>query len=300
MTGVMGEDVALHADSKIRDSLVAGVTGAGNKRYTGTTQTFAGLVALTGGVPGATGAIVLNDILDAMTRLTITRAPQLNGEYVFVAGPQVCRDILADPKVLLAGQYGTSKSLMTGEVGRWYGVRIVKHTNPFIEENATGEGVFAAPTVTAANAIYRSFAMGTDGFGIPQMGGLSPFNPQMMICDKPDKSDQLGSPSRLGIAGMKNAAVSVELPQGTIPREVVIDPVETARSPEREDTVRSLDISETREPLGNQVAACSASSNKVANQSVYYSRFEMLLGQLRPKCDVDCLGQLKIGVCGLN
>ena len=126
MTGVMGEDVALHADSKIRDTLVAGVTGAGNRRYVGATQTFAGLDALTGGVSRATGAITINDILDAMTRLTITRAPQLNGEYVAVAGPQVCRDILADAKVLLAGQYGTSKSLMTGEVGRWYGVRIVK------------------------------------------------------------------------------------------------------------------------------------------------------------------------------
>jgi N4-gp56 family major capsid protein len=207
MTGVMGEDVALHADSKIRDSLVAGVTGAGNKRYTGTTQTFAGLQALTGGVVGATGALVLNDILDAMTRLTLTRAPMLNGEYVFVVGPQVARDILADPKVLLAGQYGTSKSLMTGEIGRWYGVRIVKHTNPFIEDGSGAEGTYvAAPT--AANAIYRSFAMGTDGFGIPQMGGLSPFNPQMMICDKPDKSDPT---NRFITAGLKTYWCSVVL-----------------------------------------------------------------------------------------
>jgi N4-gp56 family major capsid protein len=150
---------------------------------------------------------VLNDILDAMTRLTITRAPMLNGEYVFVVGPQVARDILADPKVLLAGQYGTSKSLMTGEIGRWYGVRIVKHTNPFIEDGSGSEGVYvAAPT--AANAIYRSFAMGTDGFGIPQMGGLSPFNPQMMICDKPDKSDPT---NRFITAGLKTYWCSVVL-----------------------------------------------------------------------------------------
>jgi N4-gp56 family major capsid protein len=209
MTGVMGEDVALHADGKIRDTIVAGVTGTGNKRYTGTTQTFAGLAALTGGVPSATGALVLNDILDAMTRLTITRAPQLNGEYVFIVGPQVARDILADPKVLLAGQYGTSKSLMTGEIGRWYGVRIVKHTNPFIENGANvgSEGTYDA-TATAANAIYRSFAMGTDGFGIPQMGGLSPFNPQMMICDKPDKSDPT---NRFITAGLKTYWVAVVL-----------------------------------------------------------------------------------------
>jgi N4-gp56 family major capsid protein len=203
MTGVMGEDVALHADGKIRDTLVAGVTGAGNKRYVGATQTFAGLQALT----QTTGALTLNDVLDAMTRLTITRAPMLNGEYVLVVGAQVARDILADPKVLLAGQYGTSKSLMTGEIGRWYGVRVVKHTNPFIEDGTGAEGTYSVP-VSAANAIYRSFCMGTDGFGIPQMGGLSPFNPQMMICDKPDKSDPT---NRFITAGLKTYWTTVLL-----------------------------------------------------------------------------------------
>jgi N4-gp56 family major capsid protein len=207
MTGVMGEDVALHADSKIRDAIVAGVTGAGNRRYVGATQTFVGLSGLTGGVPNATGAITINDLLDAMTRLTITRAPYLNGEYVAVAGPQVCRDILADPKVVLAGQYGTSKGLLTGEVGRWYGVRVVKTSNPFIETGGGTEGTYT-PAPSAANAIYRTFVMGTDGFGIPQMGGLSPFNPQIMICDKPDKSDPT---NRFITAGMKTYWVAVVL-----------------------------------------------------------------------------------------
>jgi hypothetical protein len=53
--------------------------------------------------------------------------------------------------------------------------------------------------------------------------------------------------SWLEIAKMKNAAISVKLRKLTIPREVVVDPVETARSPEREDTVRTLAIFETRE-----------------------------------------------------
>jgi N4-gp56 family major capsid protein len=203
MTGVMGEDVALHADSKIRDTLVAAITGAGNRRYVGTVQTFAGLQALT----QVTGALTINDLLDAMTRLTITRAPHLNGEYVAVVGPQVARDILADPKVVLTGQYGTSKSLMTGEIGRWYGVRVVKHSNPFIEDGTGTQGTYSVPA-SAANAIYRTFVMGTDGFGIPQMGGLSPFNPQIMICDKPDKSDPT---NRFITAGMKTYWTSVVL-----------------------------------------------------------------------------------------
>jgi N4-gp56 family major capsid protein len=208
MTGVMGEDVALHADGKIRDTIVAGVTGAGNKRYVSTdvAQTYAGMDALN----QSTGVLTITDLLDAMTRLTITRAPMLNGEYVAVAGAQVVRDILNDPKVVLTGQYGTSKSIMTGEVGRWYGVRVVKHTNPFIEGDSsvgTGEGVYNAGAA-AADTIYRTFVLGTDAFGIPQMGGLSPFNPSIMICDKPDKSDPT---NRFITAGMKMYWTSVVL-----------------------------------------------------------------------------------------
>src|SRR4029077_7432048 len=110
--------------------LVAGVTAAGERRYAGTATDFTTLQAL----KQKTGVLTIVDILDAMTRLTITRAPMLNGEYVCVAGPQVVRDILNDPKVVLTGQYGTSKAILTGEVGRWYGVRVLKHTNPFIED----------------------------------------------------------------------------------------------------------------------------------------------------------------------
>lgn len=203
MIGVMGEDVALHADSKIRDQLVADITGAGNRRYVGATQTFAGLQALT----QTTGAVTINDILDAMTRLTITRAPYKNGQYYALAGPQVWRDILADPKVVLAGQYGTSKSLITGEVGKWYDVSFVKHTNPFIEDGTGTQGTYSVPA-SAANAIYRTWILGDDGFGIPLMGGQSPFNPSVMICDKPDKSDPT---NKFITVGMKTYWVTVTL-----------------------------------------------------------------------------------------
>ena len=74
-TQVMAEDFALHADGKIRDQLVADVTGTGNSRYVGVTQTFAGLQALT----QITGVMTITDILDGMTRLEITRAPITTG-----------------------------------------------------------------------------------------------------------------------------------------------------------------------------------------------------------------------------
>jgi N4-gp56 family major capsid protein len=84
---------------------------------------------------------------------------------------------------------------------------VVKHSNPFIEDGTGSQGVYSVPA-SSANAIYRTFVMGTDGFGIPQMGGLSPFNPQIMICDKPDKSDPT---NRFITAGMKTYWTSVVL-----------------------------------------------------------------------------------------
>src|SRR5437762_4049566 len=139
---VMGEDVALHADTQIRNGIVVDVTAAGNKRYVGATQTFAGLQALT----QTTGAITITDILDGMTRLTITRAPKLGtlvagpSQYVAVASPQQARDILNDPKVVLTGQYGTTKGILSGEVGTWYGIKVLVGTNPFIEDGTGAEG----------------------------------------------------------------------------------------------------------------------------------------------------------------
>jgi hypothetical protein len=96
--------------------------------------------------------------------------------------------VLNDPKVVLAGQYGTSKSLVSGEVGKWYDISFVKMTNSFVETSGGTEGTYT-PNATAAASIFRTFVMGDDGFGIPLMGGQSPFNPSVMICDKPDKSD---------------------------------------------------------------------------------------------------------------
>ena len=194
---VMGEDVALHMDSLIRNELVGALytlEGTGRRYPVGTTQTYAGMRALT----GATGTISITDVLDGMTYLTIKRAPKLNGEFIFVAPPPVVRDVLNDKQVVLAGQYGTSKSLMNGEAGSWYGVRVLTTTNAFVQNAATTPE--ATPpaydntgtgNLTNTGKIYWSFLMGSDGFGIPNLatGGSSPFGPKVYVCDKAEKSD---------------------------------------------------------------------------------------------------------------
>jgi len=195
----LGQDAALHADTQIRNVLVAGST---TKRYSGTTS-WANLAAGT----AAAGSCTITDMLDCMTKLTINRAPKLNSEYVMVVAPAVARDLMNDAKFVLAGQYGTAKGFLKGEVGMFYGIRVVVATNPFTEDGTAGaEGTFAA--AGGAKDIYVSFALGTDAFGIPLMAGQSPFDPTVYINNRPDKSDIL---NQFTAAGWKAYWVSVVL-----------------------------------------------------------------------------------------
>jgi N4-gp56 family major capsid protein len=195
----MGQDAALHMDTQIRNVLAAGAT---TKRYSGTTS-WANLAAGT----AAAGSATITDMLDCMTKLTINRAPKRNGEYVMVVPAAVARDLMNDAKFVLAGQYGTTKGLLKGEVGMFYGVRVVVQTNPWVEDGTAGaEGTNAG--AGGAKDIYLSFALGTDAFGIPEMSGQSPYDPKVVISDKADKADPL---NQFIIAGWKAYWVSVVL-----------------------------------------------------------------------------------------
>ena len=179
----LGENAALHADQVIRNEIVSGITGSGYKRYSGNATTFNGLVALT----NAQGKMVLTDLLDAMTQLGIARAPKKNGEYVAIVPLQIVRDLLTDTNFVNKAVYQNSSDIMKGEVGKWYGVRILTDTVPWREANTNGtEGTFSA-----SGPIFTSVVTGTDGFGCPIMAGGSPFSPKVIVVDKPDKLDAL-------------------------------------------------------------------------------------------------------------
>ena len=178
----LGEDSAQHADFLVTTEVVGGINAA-NKMYAQGITSFNNLVAAT----ASGGAMTLPDVLRAMTRLDITRAPKKDGEYVCIAPPQVCYDFMQDSKFINAGLYGSTTGLYRGEVGRWYGVRIVKHTQPWIEANTNGtEGTYAG-----GGAIYSTIVTGRDAYGIPKMEGLDEFSPKVIINDQPDKFDRL-------------------------------------------------------------------------------------------------------------
>ena len=180
---LMGEDAALQADGITRNTIVSGLSGvAGSDRYS---QGVANWAALAAASPAA-ARFVGTDALDAATRLKVNRAPQVNGDYVAICPPQVTRDMMQDPEWLKAKEYSDVKELFKGEVGRFYGVRFVETTNPWMESSTGANG-----TYSASGDIFTTVVTGKGAYGVVKLDGDSPMSPQVLISDKPDKSDIL-------------------------------------------------------------------------------------------------------------
>lgn len=178
---LMGEDAASQADFEVMQTVVPGINSA-NKRYAGGNTSF---TALSNDTTSAAN-LAIKDVLGAMTRLTLTRAPKpKGGEYVMVSPPQVCFDIMEDPKFVDAGVRGTIKGLFNGELGVWYFTRIIRTTQPWIESTTEN-------TYDSAGSIYTNVVVGRESFGVPNLAGFSPLSPSMIIVEKPDSANPLG------------------------------------------------------------------------------------------------------------
>jgi N4-gp56 family major capsid protein len=182
----MGTDAALHLDYVLTAASVPNVA-AGNKHYSGGAANFNALNALT----AAQGAMTIVDLLWASTRLTLSRAPEAKGGgYVAVVCPQLGFDLMQDAKFVDSGKYGATKGLYNGEIGMWYGIRIVVTTAPWTEAGTDStEGTFG--TGGTGGTIYSTMVIGQEAIGAPVVAGNSPFDPKIVINDKPDKSDPL-------------------------------------------------------------------------------------------------------------
>ena len=181
---LMGEDCALQADDITRNEIVTHVTSPGQARFSQGLANYAALQAAS----ATAGRFTATDALDAMTQLTLRRAPTKNGYYVGIVPPQIARDLMDDDRWVKASQYSAVTQLFKGEVGMLYGIRFVVATNPFRENGAGGT---AQNTYDASGNIFTSIFTGTDGYGVVEMAGQGPFSPRTIIVDRADKSDPL-------------------------------------------------------------------------------------------------------------
>lgn len=212
----MSEEYALDCDSIIRGQLAHASTGL-TKRYAQGLANFAALAA----AAATAGCIVPRDLLDAMTALKIQRAPTFGGKYVAVLPPQLTRDILNSDLWREVVRQNNADKVFKGEIGEFFGCKIIESTNPMQEDETEGTyaSTFSSAGTNTTGFIYTGMVLGKGAYGvasIKKLGASSLYKPQVIINDKPDKSDPLNQKI---IAGWKaywgsavlNAAFGVAL-----------------------------------------------------------------------------------------
>jgi N4-gp56 family major capsid protein len=210
---LLGEDCALKADDLTLAALCHATTGL-TKRYSGGAASWAALAALT----NDQGKFQMTDGLDAVTALKIAKAPRKNGAYIGIVGPQISRDLQRDPEWIGVSTYSAARQIFKGEAGELYGVRYVENTNPWGEDaDAGAEGT----RVTSGAEIWVSIFTGKDAYGVVKLAGGSHASPQIIINDKPDKSDPLNQKIIVGwkafyAAAVLNAAFGIALRSRTL------------------------------------------------------------------------------------
>ncbi len=186
-----GEDAAVYADFACMTELAGGIA-AGNRRYGHNAVDYATFDALS----DANGSLTIQDLLGAYTKLTTTKARKVEGGvYATVVAPQVSFDLKLDTKFIDAGVRGNEQGLRNGSIGKWYGNEIEETTEAWREGNSA-EGVYSA-----SGENFASFVIGRELFGAPIMAGLSPFDPTLIVVNKPDSANPLNQFTSIGWKG---------------------------------------------------------------------------------------------------
>lgn len=110
---------------------------------------------------------VVSNTLFAMAQrdLIVTHANRFaDGYYGGVIPAQILYSLKLDSTWVAASQYSDVTNLYAGEVGKWYGHRIVESTQPYRE---SGIGVESEDAGTS----YFSFFIGRNAFGHTDLGG---------------------------------------------------------------------------------------------------------------------------------
>lgn len=144
----------------------------------------------------------------AQAQLVVNRAPMFpDGYYVGIWSPLCSRDFKTDTTWTNAASYSNIEELYKGEVGRWFGFRIIETTQPYRESVNGAED-------DDGGAVYHNLFVGQEAFGHTELTGPNQRN--IYVNQGPDKTDPLDLYSIFGwkqVVGNKalnaNWAVSV-------------------------------------------------------------------------------------------
>lgn len=165
---------------------------------TAMTQQSASAVAYWSAVPAGAN-LIISEVRKAARTLTRNDAfQQADGNWVAVAHPDAIYDLQGDSSTggwIDANRYteGNAEKLMTGEVGKIYGVRFLQSSNAYTR----GSSYDTASAVVASTTVYVTSVFGKDAFGVSELQNLKTYI-------KPFGSGGVGDPTdKVATAGWK-------------------------------------------------------------------------------------------------
>lgn len=197
---LMGEEFALDVDTRLRNIICSGNAAGIPTLATASARRYGQGIAshiLLQQTSAANACAIPRDFLDSLTQLKINRAPKVNGVYVAITPPQVVRDIVNNSEFREVVRQNYADRIFKGEVGDFYGCRIIEATNPFTEDETEGSHVatFSASGSNTTGFIYSTIITGKNAFGcvnMKKLGAASLQNrPSVIVVDKPDSGNPL-------------------------------------------------------------------------------------------------------------
>lgn len=160
---ILGSQAGRTSDTLTREVLAAGT----NVMYAGGKAAPAGLTSA--------DVLTVQDVKKAVRALKRVNCPTIGGNYVAIVHPDTVYDLWEDDEWVEVAKYATPENMLTGEVGKLYGVRFVETTEAKIW--AKGNSSHG----NTGCSVYGTLVLGENAFGVTSInnGGIETIAKQL-------------------------------------------------------------------------------------------------------------------------
>jgi N4-gp56 family major capsid protein len=181
-----GEEAALWCDTLIQQACINGTTEEPTKfqrRYAGTATSFTTLNALT----PQQGRFSTADLMSVCTEMRLNKAKEYDDNcFIAVVSPEQEGDLVAEQGSAwtYASAFQKPDQVWKGEIGRLFGIKVLRTTNACYQNTTGGEGVN-----TAGGNIIAALVFGKDAFAVPDLEGENPPKPKVNTITEADSAN---------------------------------------------------------------------------------------------------------------
>lgn len=191
------EQAALTIDTLTRNEIMTGTTKMLAPKWSGSTPTE----VLVRKNLDITSRLTLDLFSKAKTILKKNKAKTINGSYIAVIHPDLEHDVTTDKEGFIdVVKYRDSEKIYNGEIGKWYGVRILTNNNAKVWRDDTCPANPNAPESGGEDyekylAVYGVVVFGLDAFADVKLaeGDIKMIIKQVGSSGVDDALDQRGS-----------------------------------------------------------------------------------------------------------